>query len=128
MGPEYGALNWVISGKPLFEWASMLLLLMVVYFGLTAWVRFISTEYGVTNKRVVMKSGLIQRDAFDTFLTRVEGIKVQQSILGRILNYGTLVVVGTGGTQDAFYSVPSPLHFRRVIQEQMDREMSDSTS
>lgn len=123
---KLASLNFIIAGKPLFEWAYMGLILAAIYLALQGWVRYISSEYGVTNKRVIMKTGLVQRNAFDTFLVRIEGIKVDQSILGRILNYGTILVVGTGGTQDAFYAVPNPLHFRRIVQEQMDREMTES--
>jgi uncharacterized membrane protein YdbT with pleckstrin-like domain len=119
------AMNFLITGVPLFDWIYIGFALAIVYLGVASWIRYVSSEYGITNKRVIMKVGLIQRDAFDTFLTRVEGIKVLQSIPGRLLNYGTILVIGTGGTKDAFYAVPDPLEFRRIIQEQMDQEMQE---
>ncbi len=73
-----------------------------------------------------MKMGWISRDAFETFLERIEGTRVDQSILGRILNYGTLIVVGTGGTHDAFPFVPSVLQFRHRLQQAMDQATHSS--
>ena len=49
-------------------------------------------------------------------LTKVETIRVDQSILGRVLNYGTIVVTGTGGTNEPFTSIANPLEFRRQVQ------------
>ena len=79
-----------------------------------------TSEYGITNKRILMKTGLIQRQTSELFLDKVEAIYVDQSILGRILNYGVLNIVGTGGSRDPFYCVPDPLHFRKVAQQQID--------
>ena len=91
-----------------------------IFTGIGAIITFKTSEYGVTNKRVLMKTGLIQRNSLEIFLEKIEAIHVDQSILGRILNFGTLIVVGTGGTQDPFFNVPKPLHFRRIVQQQID--------
>ena len=71
----------------------------------------------VTNKRVIIKVGLISRRTAELNLNKVENIGVNQSILGRILNYGTITVVGTGGTHEQFRWVASPIEFRRAVQE-----------
>lgn len=123
----YGQANDVfhtsIMGWPLYVLASLFFIAYSVYLGLYAMVRYYTSEYGITDKRVIMKVGLIQRDIFETFLTRTEGIKVWQSVFGRLFNYGTITVVGTGGTNDSFRQVPNPLHFRHVLQEELDREL-----
>jgi uncharacterized membrane protein YdbT with pleckstrin-like domain len=77
-----------------------------------------TTEMAVTNKRVIIKSGLISRRTIEMNLTKVENIGVSQSILGRLLDYGTITVVGTGGTREPFKWVRSPLDFRRAVQTQ----------
>lgn len=90
--------------------------------GMGAFIRYTTSEYGITTKRVMIKTGWISRISLELFLNRVEAIYVDQSILGRILNYGSLRIVGTGGTQDPFFYVPNPLKFRKVAQEQVELE------
>ncbi|MDF1760125.1 MAG: PH domain-containing protein [Coxiellaceae bacterium] len=119
------ALHIALLGWALYKIAALFFVVYAIYLGFYAMIRYKTSEYGVTNKRVIMKVGWIQRDAFDTFLTRVEGIKVWQSVLGRLLDYGTITVVGTGGTDDSFPQVPNPMQFRHIVQEQMDKEMKE---
>jgi uncharacterized membrane protein YdbT with pleckstrin-like domain len=87
---------------------------------LPTYVKYISSEFAVTNKRVIMKVGFIQRQTVETLLQKVEAIEVQQTILGRIFNYGTISVVGTGGTIESIQMINNPLAFRRAVQEQAD--------
>ena len=74
-------------------------------------------EFGITNKRVIIKTGLIKRNTFEMNLSKIESINVDQSILGRILGYGTIEVIGTGGTKNIFYKIRQPLKFRKKFQE-----------
>jgi uncharacterized membrane protein YdbT with pleckstrin-like domain len=80
------------------------------------WIRSISSEFAVTNKRVLVKVGLVRRHSLELLLQKVEGIGVDQGILGRILGYGTITVSGTGGTREAFRMIARPLEFRRQVQ------------
>jgi uncharacterized membrane protein YdbT with pleckstrin-like domain len=80
------------------------------------WIRSISSEFAVTNKRVLIKVGLIRRHSLELLLQKVEGIGVDQGILARILGYGTITVSGTGGTREAFRMIAKPLEFRRQVQ------------
>lgn len=88
---------------------------------LWVWVRLRSSEFAVTNKRVIVKIGAIDRRTVETMLSKVEGIGVDQGILGRICNYGTVTVTGTGGTREAFDNIADPLEFRRQVQAQLSR-------
>ncbi len=124
-GANTPALHIALLGWPLYKIGATFFVLYAIYLLLYALIKYYTSEYGVTNKRVIMKIGWIQRDAFETFLTRVEGIKVWQSIMGRIFNYGTITVVGTGGTADSFPQVPNPMQFRHIVQEQLDKEMKE---
>jgi uncharacterized membrane protein YdbT with pleckstrin-like domain len=82
-------------------------------------VRSAGAEFGVTNKRLVAKTGMVRRDTIELLLTKVEAIQVRQTIMGRLLNYGTLIVTGTGGSKDEFLLISDPLTFRKNAQEQI---------
>src|SRR5713226_6861409 len=83
---------------------------------LPPWIKASSSEFAITNKRVLIKVGLVRRHSLELLLQKVEGIGVDQSILGRILGYGTITVSGVGGTKEAFRTISSPLEFRRQVQ------------
>lgn len=76
-----------------------------------------TTEFAITSKRVINKSGLIQRKTFEMNLNRIESVNVEQSILGRILGYGDIVIIGTGGTKEEFKDIKQPITFRKKFQE-----------
>jgi uncharacterized membrane protein YdbT with pleckstrin-like domain len=80
-----------------------------------------SDEFVVTNKRVIIKTGFISRDTIELNLNKVESIQVEQSVFGRMLGFGTLIVHGTGVTGQAFHKIADPLEFRRRLQEQYDQ-------
>ena len=69
---------------------------------LSAFVRYQTSEFAVTNKRVIMKVGLIRRTSVEIVLNKIESIKVDQGITGRIFDYGSIAIVGTGGTHDPY--------------------------
>jgi uncharacterized membrane protein YdbT with pleckstrin-like domain len=75
-----------------------------------------TSEFAVTDKRVLLKTGVIRRHTFETLLTQVENIAVDQSVLGRMLDYGTITVTGTGATKETFARIAAPLEFRRQVQ------------
>lgn len=85
---------------------------------MAAWIRRWTSEFAVTNKRVVIKVGLISRRMIEMNLSKVESIEVRQDIPGRLVNYGTIVVIGTGGTKEPFTTIDDPLAFRRAVQTQ----------
>jgi uncharacterized membrane protein YdbT with pleckstrin-like domain len=99
--------------------------LLALIFLLPAFIHYISCEYAVTNKRVIIKTGFIYRQTMETLLQKIEAINVDQSIIGRLFNYGTIIITGTGGTKEAFESITDPLTFRRVVQEQTDAKEND---
>lgn len=78
-------------------------------------IALLTTELVITNRRVVAKWGLISRDTIEMNLSKVETLKVKQSIMGRILGFGTIVVCGTGATQSPIKGIKDPLAFRRAF-------------
>jgi len=89
-----------------------------------ALINYKTSEFGTTNKRVIVKTGFIRRHSLEILLTKVESIIVDQGILGRILDYGTIVFIGTGGTRDKFHRISSPTLFRRIAQEQISHSQN----
>jgi uncharacterized membrane protein YdbT with pleckstrin-like domain len=82
-------------------------------------IRYGSSEFAVTDKRVVAKLGFIERESLETLLSKVEAIGVDQGIVGRMLGFGTITLTGTGGTEESFRRISDPLEFRRQIQSQV---------
>ncbi|MBO4119852.1 PH domain-containing protein [Cupriavidus gilardii] len=91
-------------------------------FLLVAFIRIWTTELAITNKRIIAKFGLISRSTIELRLDKVETVRVEQSILGRILNYGSVVVSGAGAPQAPIPGIASPLNFRgrlnSIVEEQ----------
>jgi uncharacterized membrane protein YdbT with pleckstrin-like domain len=73
----------------------------------------------VTNRRVLIKTGMVSRRTLDLMLARVESIGVEETAFGRMLGYGSVVVRGTGGTPEPFRRIAHPQEFRRAVQEQI---------
>ena len=103
-------------GNPTVWWVALVLgVVGAAAFG-WAWLRSASSEFAVTDKRVIIKVGWIRRRTVETMLAKVEGVGVDQSLSGRLLGFGTIVVTGTGGTKEEFDRIADPLEFRRQVQ------------
>jgi uncharacterized membrane protein YdbT with pleckstrin-like domain len=85
-----------------------------------------ATEMAVTNKRVLIKTGMGSRRTLDLMLSRVESIGVEETVFGRMLGYGSVIVRGTGGTPEPFLMIAHPQEFRRAVQEQTGLERTGS--
>jgi len=101
-----------------------LLLLPAFGAGLILWVvayvRIRSTELAVTTKRLIVKHGFIRRHTIEININKVESIQVDQSLTGRMLNFGTLVIAGTGSSHAPIAGIADPLGFRRAFVEAQD--------
>lgn len=81
----------------------------------SAAARFFSTEFAVTDRRIIAKTGFLRRRSLELVLAKVESIGVDQPLLGRMLNYGSIVVSGSGGTRQAFPNIAQPMRLRDQI-------------
>lgn len=97
----------------------ILFFLIAIVWAVSVFISFKTSEFGRTNKRVLIKVGFIRRNYLETLLTKVEGIQVNQGILGRIFNYGTILIKGTGETSKPFHKIEAPMQFRKKAQEQI---------
>ena len=93
--------------------ASGLVALVMLLIG---YVTYKSSEFAVTDRRVIIKTGFIQRRTLETMLSKVEAIGVDQGLMGRLFGFGTITVTGTGGTHEQFQRIAAPLEFRKHVQ------------
>lgn len=91
------------------------LMIFSLLLAIKMWILYISTEMAITNRRIITKVGFIWRRTVEMERQKVESVSVDQSILGRILDYGTIVVRGTGSTWEPMTSIDSPLEFRNKL-------------
>jgi uncharacterized membrane protein YdbT with pleckstrin-like domain len=89
--------------------------IFALYKTFSAWFHRWTTETDVTNLRVVHKTGFIKRRTFEMSLDKVESVDVNQSIVGRMLNYGDVTVRGVGEGSETIKTIASPLDFRNHI-------------
>jgi uncharacterized membrane protein YdbT with pleckstrin-like domain len=82
---------------------------------LSAWFRRWTTEIDVTNRRIVYKRGLIKRHTVEMNMDKVESVDVDQSMMGRLLNYGDITIRGTGETLEPLPGIGAPLEFRNHV-------------
>ena len=97
-----------------FALAAVFTLLGALSF-IAAAIRRASTELAVTDQRVILKRGVIARHTIEMNRSKVESVDVDQSVVGRIFGYGTVLVRGTGGSLEPMQSISDPLLFRSHI-------------
>src|ERR1700675_2942284 len=95
--------------------AAAVVAIAALYWTARAWFHRWTTETDVTNLRVIHKTGFIKRRTFEMSLDKVESVDVNQSILGRIMNYGDVTVRGVGEGAEVVEHIASPLDFRNHI-------------
>ena len=109
--------GFVPAGPPALVCLSLAAIsaIAALYKTATAWFHRWTTETDVTNFRVVHKTGFVERQTFEMSVDKVESVDVNQSILGRILNYGDVTVLGVGEGGKTLDMIASPLSFRNAI-------------
>jgi uncharacterized membrane protein YdbT with pleckstrin-like domain len=124
-------LHWIVLLRPLillffaligftiFPLIGILILLFTGSISIGPLIIFFTSEFGVTNRRVIIKLGFVRRNSLELVLKEVEGILVDQDVLGRLLDYGTITIVGTGGTKQQFSTIENPIKFRQRVLEQI---------
>jgi len=98
---------WLVS--------ALVVALCAAYSSLSAWFRRWTTEIDVTDRRVVYKRGFIRRHTVEMNMDKVESVDVDQSMLGRIFDYGDIVIRGTGAGLEPLRGIDSPLAFRNAV-------------
>lgn len=111
----------VAFGAAVFhKWLVVLAALLVAgIIWVNVWARRAAAEFAVTTKRVIIAIGAVRRRTLELMLDKVEGVGVDQSLTGRLFNFGTVTITGSGGTRESFPNIAAPLEFRRQVQAQL---------
>lgn len=100
-----------------FTWIPLALGLLLL---LVTLIKRQSSDFAVTNKRVMMKMGVFSTRSIELLLNKIEAIAVNQSFIGRAFGYGDIVITGSGGSREVFARIQGPLAFRRAVQSVAD--------
>src|SRR5208282_3368458 len=121
----------VIYQARLSMWSQFILILVGIallpVFGvgllliLWAWIICRTTELSITNKRIISKIGIFKRSTIELRLDKIESIKVDQGFMGRILNFGSITISGTGGDKTPIESIADPLQFQKHFMSAVDK-------
>jgi len=121
--PFFAALFFLIIIVPICMFASWkgyyvawLLLLIPLGIVASAILAVKTSELVITDRRVLIKVGFIQRQTFEMFISKIESVAVVQGMIGKMLDYGTVEIRGTGGSSQSFATIAAPLQFRDAIQ------------
>ena len=110
------SIGWLLIFGILLLPAAGLGLILLVW----AYIAYKTTEFAVTDKRLIAKTGLISRNTVEMFLDKVESLNVAQTVMGRILDYGTVTIRGTGSTSEPIKNISAPLVLRKHFMEAAD--------
>ncbi len=116
--------SWWSQAGMLVLGALLLAVVVGLFLLLAAWIKVHSTELAITNRRVIAKFGFIKRDTVEINLEKVEALRVEQGFWGRMLNFGTILMSGTGGSIEPIANIADPLVFRRKFMEATNRPMT----
>jgi len=105
--------------------AVWLVIFPLLWMGLVFW-GFSSADFGVTNRRIIAKWGAISRHSVEMNLDKVEGVSINQGIVGSKIGYGTVILNGTGGSREHFPNIANPLEFRQKILEHTTQHLKES--
>ena len=89
--------------------------LAAIVAAIPAWFRRWTTEIAVTDRRIILKRGLIRRHTVEMNMQKVESVDVDQTLIGRLFNYGNVTIRGTGSSFETLRMVDSPLKLRSTV-------------
>ncbi len=89
--------------------------------GIGKWLEYITAEFVVTNKRIMMKEGFFTKHTSELRLATVSNMNVNQSLLGQLVDYGTVIISPFGGREDVFTEIAHPFEFQKQAQAQLDK-------
>lgn len=109
--------NEKVAFEARLHWVIFFTLRSIFTLTIAAWLERWLSEFVITNRRIIIKTGFIARNTFEMNLSKIESVNVDQSVMGRILNYGSVTIIGSGGTKETFHNISHPLEFRKAFQE-----------
>jgi uncharacterized membrane protein YdbT with pleckstrin-like domain len=92
----------------------------MLFSALQQWIMYMTSDYVVTNKRVIMREGLLVRRTSDLRLSTISSVNTDQGVLGQMLNFGNISINGFGGQKDDFIQIAAPIAFQKSVHVQLD--------
>jgi uncharacterized membrane protein YdbT with pleckstrin-like domain len=89
---------------------------ITLLFALWEWLKLRSIEQGVTNKRVILKRGIISRKTEEMKVSSIETVEIIQGVMGRLFGYGDVKVTGRGLSDVLFKKINDPMDVKRKIE------------
>ncbi|GHT69005.1 hypothetical protein FACS1894110_17680 [Spirochaetia bacterium] len=108
-------------GNTLYKIAFIIIFILALLYMIRKVVEFYLVQYSITNKRLILKKGILTSTLVDMPIEKVESIICVQSLLGAIFNYGTILVSGVGGRLPRYSTVRRPYKVRKVINDIIDK-------
>jgi uncharacterized membrane protein YdbT with pleckstrin-like domain len=105
----------------IWRFAAHALALAAVVLLIQQWFHWWVTEIAITNRRVIYKNGFVRRQTNEMNMDKVESVQIDQSILGRMLDYGDVTILGTGEGFETLHTVASPIGLRNSITGSIHR-------
>jgi uncharacterized membrane protein YdbT with pleckstrin-like domain len=105
----------VQKGQTILHYIAGLVALLGLAMLFFTWFTRWTTEIAVTDRRIIFKEGFIRRKTVEMHMDKIESVDVGQSILGRVLDYGDVIVKGTGTGFEPLKSIEAPLDLRNHI-------------
>ena len=115
------AIFFAFNANPWVAKAAIAPALAALILGIGKWLEYITAEFVVTNKRVMMKEGFFTRHSNELRLATVSNMNVDQSLLGQLLDYGTVVISPFGSARDVFTEIAHPFEFQKQTQMRLDQ-------
>lgn len=133
----FAKLHWVLFVWPVLS--VLLVLGLVIYFEqfhplllifgafsliwiFITWVNYHFSSLTIQKKRVIIRTGVLVRQTVDVALSKIETMDIRQTIMGSIFHYGTLIIIGTGGSRQLINYLQRPLTCRRYIEQLMNEQ------
>jgi len=98
---------------------ALFLIVFALLWWLMTWINYHFSSVTIRKKQVILRTGMLVRQTIDISISKIESIDIRQSIFGSILRYGTLTIIGTGGTKNSINFLDRPLTCRRYIEQLM---------
>jgi uncharacterized membrane protein YdbT with pleckstrin-like domain len=115
------AIFFALSGNPWVVKAAIAPALAALVIGIGKWLNYITSDFVVTTKRIMMTEGFFTRHSAELRLATVSNMNVNQSLLGQLLTYGTVVISPFGGREDIFTEIADPFEFQKQAQIELDK-------
>ena len=100
-----------------YHWVIFFSLKSIFTLTIYAWMKRWLSEFVITNRRIVIKEGFIARRTFEMNLSKIETVNVDQTVMGRIFNFGSITIIDTAATTETFHNIARPLVYRQKFQE-----------